>query len=203
MGQRRSRAAIRDMNDADASHHLEQFAGDMRARTDAGRRHVDPVRIGPSVGDELRDRCGGHRWVYHHDERRTHDAGDWRDITSKVEAQLFVERCIDGTWWMDREQRVAIRRRTDDGFGTDIGTSPGPVFDDEWLAEMVGEPLPDQSRDQIGIAAGRERNDDVYRLARIRLRLGPFGKGGQDDHGRSHLQNLTSPKSHLTLPDQT
>jgi hypothetical protein len=33
-------------------------------------------------------------------------------------------------------------------------TSAGPIFDDEWLAEALGELLADQARDNVGSAAG-------------------------------------------------
>jgi hypothetical protein len=36
-----------------AGHYLEQLAGEMGSRPDAGRSHVDSARIGLGVGDDL------------------------------------------------------------------------------------------------------------------------------------------------------
>src|SRR6266446_7090522 len=113
----------------------------MARGTDAARRHADLARIGLGIGDELGDRLGWNRWIDHHDLGKADDARDGRDVADKIEIELFVERRIDRVCRSDQEERVAIRGRTHDRLGADIGTSTWPVLDNEWLAEPLGEPL--------------------------------------------------------------
>ena len=54
----------------------------------------------------------------------------------------------------------------------EIGVGAGAVEHDEGLAEALAEPVADQPRQQLGPAAGRERNDDLHRPDRIVLRAG-------------------------------
>ena len=54
--QRRAGAAIRHVHDVDPGHHLEQLAGQVRARADAGAGEVELAGIGLGVGDQLGDR---------------------------------------------------------------------------------------------------------------------------------------------------
>jgi len=42
---------------------------------------------------------------------------------------------------------------------------PGRFLDDELLAEAFRQPLPGQARDDVGAAAGRNRNDHAHRAA--------------------------------------
>ena len=57
------------------------------------------------------------------------------DVAAEIETKLFVQRSIDRVCRSDEEERVAIRRRTHDRFGGDIGARPWPVLDDERLAK--------------------------------------------------------------------
>ena len=96
IGQRRRVATIGHMNHVDAGHHLEQLVCHMGGRADAGRRHGDFARIGLGMGDELGNRLGRNRGMDLHDEWRTGDAGDRRDIADEIEIKLVVERRVDG-----------------------------------------------------------------------------------------------------------
>ena len=49
---------------------------------------------------------------------------------------------------LTEQQRVAVGRRLGDRFGADIVAGAGLVLDDELLAELFGQPLPDQPRDE-------------------------------------------------------
>jgi hypothetical protein len=64
-----------------------------------------------------------------HDERRPNDARNRRDVANEIE--LVVERSVDSAGRSHRDERVTIRRRTDDHFGSEIGAGTGPVLDDE------------------------------------------------------------------------
>ena len=96
------------MDQIDAGHHLEQFAGEMARAADAGRPHVDPARIGLGVGDELGDRLGRNGRVDREHCRRLADAGDRQHVAHKVEVEFFVEGGVDRVREIGDEQRVAV-----------------------------------------------------------------------------------------------
>ena len=66
--------------------------------------------------------------------------------------------------------------------------APGTVEHDEWLAEALAEPVADQPRQQLGPAAGRERNDDLHRPGRIVLRA-----GGCEQPSQARLRRAAVP----------
>ena len=73
--------------------------------------------------------------------RRADDARDRRDVADEIEIELVVERRVDRVGRSDQEQRIAVRWRTHDRLGGDIGAGARPVLDDEWLAEPLRQPL--------------------------------------------------------------
>ncbi len=44
---------------------------------------------------------------------------DRRDIADEIEVQVLVKRGVDAVGRIDQQQRVAVGRRVDDGFGAD------------------------------------------------------------------------------------
>ena len=68
------------MEQVDAGHHLEQFAGDVSPSPTAGRRHVELARICLREGDKFGNRPGGQRRVHQHDVRLAHEARDRCDV---------------------------------------------------------------------------------------------------------------------------
>src|SRR3954454_2153892 len=102
--------------------------------------------------------------------RATHEARDRRDVTEEIETEFLVQRRIDGVWRTNQEQRVAVGRRVHDRLGGDVAAGAQPVFDDEWLAEPLRQPLTDQPRQDVVRAPGGEADDDAHRLRRIGLR---------------------------------
>ena len=86
------------------------------------------------------NRLGRNRWIYHHDQRHAHDAGDRRDVAAEIE--LVVECRVDRVRSADMEEGVAVRRRLHDRLGGDIARSTRPVLDDEWLAKPVDSHCP-------------------------------------------------------------
>jgi hypothetical protein len=57
-----------------------------------------------------------------------------------------------------------------DGFGRDFAACPGPVVDDERLAESIRQLLTQQPRDDGVRAAGCKSDNDAHRPRRIGLR---------------------------------
>src|SRR5262249_60816233 len=49
-------------------------------------------------------------WIYRHDIWYADDAGDWRDVAKEIEAELIIERHIDGVRRSRQEERIAVRR---------------------------------------------------------------------------------------------
>jgi hypothetical protein len=86
----------------------------------------------------------------HHDVREADDAGDRRRVAQEVVVQLLVERRIDGVRGRNQQERISVRRRVDHRLGRDIGAAAGAAFDDDRLAEPLGEPLGDQARRDVG-----------------------------------------------------
>ena len=82
------------------------------------------------------------------------DARDRSDVADEIEVELVVERRVDRVRRADQEERIAVRRRAHDRLGADIAAGTRAVFDDEWLAEPLRQPLSDQPRDNVGRAAG-------------------------------------------------
>ncbi len=150
----------------------------------AGRSHVDFARIGLGIGDELGDRLGRNRWMHQDDHRDADDAGDRGDVADEVEIELVVERRIDRIGDGGEKQRVSVRLRIHDGLGAEVAAGSRPIFDDEILAEPLGQPLPDQARGDVDPAAGRKADDDVHRPCRIGLRPGEARHGRERGSAR-------------------
>jgi hypothetical protein len=124
--------------------HFEQLAGYMSRESGAARRKIDLARIGLGIGNELWDRLCRKRWIYQHYKRPADDARDRRDVADEVEIELVVERRVDCVRRIDQKERVAVRPRTHDRLGGDIGASARTVLNDEWLAQAapttIGQP---------------------------------------------------------------
>ena len=82
------------------------------------------------------------------------DARDRHDVADEIEIELVVERRVEHVGQGGHEQRVAVRRSMHDGFGRDVAACPGPVVDDERLAESIRQLLTQQPRDDGVRAAG-------------------------------------------------
>jgi hypothetical protein len=135
----------------------------MRPAANAARCHAELSRIGLGVADELGNRLCGKRWVHHQNIGHPHDARDRCGVAEKIETEFVVERRVDGGRRPGGKQRIAVRGRTHDHLGRQVGAGAGPVLDDDGLAEMLRQPLPDQARDDVVWAAGGGRNDNAHR----------------------------------------
>ena len=180
------------MRHVDAGHELEQFAGHMRRRADAGRRHVDLARIGLGIGDELRDRFGRKRRHHDHDVGIAADAGDRRDVADEIVIQLVVERRIDRVGKRRQQQRLPVGRRLDHRLGGDTAAAADPVLDDERLAEPIGQPLRHQARQNVGRAAGAKADQQAHRPRRIGLRASEPRRERKPNGARCQMQKFST-----------
>ena len=139
----------------------------MAGRSNASHPEAELAWIVFDMGDELRDRRGRHRGIYHHEIGLSANASDWRDVARYVETELLVERSIDHVWCPNGEQRVTVRSRTHDQLGADIAAGARAVLRDELLAETFREPLPDLTRENVARAACRETYDHSHRPHRV------------------------------------
>ena len=99
-----------------------------------------------------------------------HVAGerDGREILQRIVAELGLHEGIDGERAVRAdEQRVAVGRRARHRFGADAAAGAAAVVDHHRLAERARDPFADQAADDVGIAAGRERHDQMDRPVRI------------------------------------
>src|SRR5215831_19809674 len=103
----------------------------------SGRGEIDLPRIGLCVGDQLGNRCDRNRRMDHHHVGKTDYAGDRGDIAQEVEAELFIERGVDRSWWANKKERVAVGGRTYDRRGAKIAAGAGAVLDNELPAQSV------------------------------------------------------------------
>src|SRR5262249_56178541 len=93
-----------------------------------------------------------------------------RNVADEIEIELVEERCIDRRRHVDHEQRVAVGGRAYNGLAADVTGTARTVLDDELLAEMLRQPLPYQSGDDVGRASRPEWHDHAHRSRRISLR---------------------------------
>src|SRR5262245_20122845 len=129
------------MYHVDPGHHLEQLTSRMGRGSIAGRRHVDLAGIGLGVGDELRNRRGRKRWMYHNYAGLAANAGDRYDVAEEIEIELGVECRIDRIRRPDQEKRIAIRRCPYDRLGPNVAGSARAVLNNKGLAELLRQPL--------------------------------------------------------------
>ena len=162
VGQRWGTATIGHVEQVDACHHLEQFAGYVAPGPVSSRRHVDLAGVRPSVGDKIRNRPGRKRRIYQHDEGFAINAGDWRNIAGDIEIQRVVKRCIDRVSVHYQEKGVAISGRMDDSVGGDIAASAHSILYDEGPAKSLREPLCNEARKYVGRAASSQADDQAH-----------------------------------------
>ena len=137
---------------------------------------VDLARIGFRIGDEFGNRLCWKRCTDRHDVGESDDAGNRRDVADEIETEFFVECRIDCVYRTAQQERVTVSGGTNDRFGRQIAARAGPVLDDERLLELLRQPLTDQARNDVKIAACRKADEDAHRSRRIGLRESEAGR---------------------------
>ena len=136
--------------------------------------------------DQFLDGFHAERRVHHQHVGKLRHHRDRRKRLLHVERQLLVEIGIDGMRGGRRhQQRVAVGIAVGDEGRADVGAGAGLVDDGERLLERGGILIRHHARQDVGVAAGRERHDDLRR-ARWIVALGDAGGRCRDgeDRGR-------------------
>jgi hypothetical protein len=94
------------------------------------------------------------------------EASDRRNVVTEIEIKVLVECRVDRSRYARDKKRVAIRRRLHYHLGTDIRASAWPVFDNDWLAEPLRQPLTYQTCDDVSCAA-RGVNGTIKWIGRV------------------------------------
>jgi len=108
--------------------------------------------------------------MHHQDMRATGDARDRCDLAEKNEIELVVECRVDCVGRTASEERVAVGGRAHDRLGGQSAAGTHTIFDDEWLAEPLRQPLTDQTREDVPRAAGGKTKYDAHGFRRVGLR---------------------------------
>src|SRR5215831_16547426 len=87
-----------------------------------------------------------------------------------------------------------------DGFGRDVAACPGPVVDDERLAESIRQLLAQQPCHDVGRAAGRKTDENAHRPRRIGLRESKARDSWQRGGARGQMQEFAAGKFQLEPP---
>src|SRR5262245_50438935 len=96
---------------------------------------------------------------------------------------------------------MAIRRRSRNHFGGNIGGSSRPVLNDERVAEPFRQPLTEESPVNIAPATSGESNYDAYRSGWISLCLRHAERGRESGRAGNQLQEMATRKLHCALSE--
>src|SRR4029434_4914814 len=101
--------------------------------------------------------------MYDDNERPARNRHDRRVISEGIELDR-IEAGIDRIGSGNHREGIAIGRRPDAGFITYGAAAAGAVFDDDLLAEDLGEAVRHEPRDEITTAARRRCDDNANGL---------------------------------------
>ena len=171
----------------------------MRSGPNAGRSHADFARTRVGVGNELWNGLGRNRWIDLHDEWRADYARDRCDVADEIEVKFLIQRRVDRGRRGGKQERITIRRRTNDCLGANIGPRAGSVFNDERLPEPLGQQFPHYARDEVYVAPGCEGRNQTHWPRRIGLRPCDPRHGRERGSARGQMQKLSAGKFHRRL----
>src|SRR5260370_1892351 len=134
----------------------------------------------------------GTEGVHLYGKRLTSNARDRRNVTDKIELEIFVECSVTRVRKTSQQKRIAIRGRMHDGLGGDISAGTRPVLDNELLAEPLREPLPYQACHDVGATSGGKSDNDAHRPRRRGLRPPKPRDGREPGRARCHTQKSST-----------
>src|SRR5262249_26648604 len=133
------------------------------------------------------------------DLRYAVDASDGGNIPDEIVIEVLVERRVNHIVRADGEQRVAIRWRARHNLGRDIAAGAWPVFDDELLAESLGQPLTYDAGDDVDRLARGKSDHHADRPRGVGLRRSN-ARDSRERGTRGQIQKLSAGKFHLRPP---
>src|SRR5258705_2269083 len=110
--------------------------------------------------------------MYDEHIRHGNDERYWSQIPHRIVRKLPVQYRTDDMSNRDMPQSVAIGSRLRGNLLGDYASGAAAVIDDKRPLEGIGQFLPDDPRDEIGISACRKCNDESHRLGGIAVRTG-------------------------------
>src|SRR5262249_12667851 len=119
-----------------------------------------------------------------------------RDIAYKIEIAFLKTFFFARRWGPPREERIPVRRCTDDRLGANVGAPSRPVIDDELLTKPLRKPLTHQAGEDVLRASWRGTDDVAHRPRRIGLRPSSARHGRQRGSARGQMQKLSAGKFH-------
>ena len=102
-------------------------------------------------------------------KRRANETSNHRHIAPEIVVEL-VERWIKSMFGNAHEKRVPISGRAYDTLGRNAGISSWPIFNNELLADPLGQPLSNEAGNDVCCASWGKPNHNADRPRRIRLR---------------------------------
>ena len=166
IGHQLAAALVGDMRDLRAGRRLEALERHVRGAADAAGGDVDRRLL--RQRDEVLQRLGLDLVV--HDDHVRHVAGQRhrREILERIVAELGLHERVDGERPVRADQqRVAVGRGARHHFGADAAAGAAAVVDHHRLPKRHFHLFADDAADDVGIAAGRERHDQMDRPVRI------------------------------------
>src|SRR5262249_18507345 len=188
------------MHEVERKRQTQHFTQEMGLRSHATRSKTVFSRIGFDQRDEPFEVARRQRRVDRYDVGRGDRQRDRGEVLVGVELQFGKKRRVHDVGAECNEEGVAVRCRTRRLGGTDIAGRACEVLDIELLAEMLGELLRGEPRENVGRAARREWNDHADRPRRIGLRSCNPGCGRQYDSARGQMEKLPTGKLHWAPP---
>ena len=172
VAQRRRRALVGNVRHLNPGHGLEQLAGEVDRVARTARRECQLAGLLLGQPDQVGDRLYRQRRVDHQHQREACRVRHKGKVLHRVVGQVPVKGRVDGqrAAWGD-QYGVAVRRGFGDRRGRNHAAGAWFVFNDEWLAEPLGQSRPKRARHDIGRCPRRECHHDSDGVRRIILRV--------------------------------
>ena len=189
------RAAIGHVDDVDAGLPLEQFAGDVLRRADAGRRIGQLARLRLGERDEFGKALRRHVVVDGENARHHQKTRHRRKVALHVVGLAGQQRRVDGQRAVGAPiEGGAVGRGFRHAVAADAAAGARHVLDRHRDVPRLLEFLREQPRRDVGRAAGGEADDEAHRLVGIWA----LRRGGRDDQHRH--QGGKPSSDHRSLP---
>jgi hypothetical protein len=177
------------------------FAGEMLRGAEAGAGEGELAGIGSGGGDQLLDVIGREVRARDDDQAGGCDLRHRIERGERVVAQRLVHDRGDDLPRGHDAERVAVLVRAGDGLIAQRAGGTGPVLDHHRLAKLLLQRLRDDAADDIGAAAGSERDDDadgtlwpILRPCGARAAEPCGGRGNKQAASREHkLSSFAAP----------